>query len=154
MKSKAASVLMSLWSMEANSCLIFCLSGELLGHRDLVSGFSFCHHPAQTQLCASASHDGTIRFWDSDSRSFLKEHAAHQVRTDLSFDHHWRTRPEKTVTEKLPLSALEFSYSHWLVSFGQKPVGLWRWEGNYGLSLVPHWRDLQLLPRTKNHLLP
>ncbi|XP_024921222.1 gem-associated protein 5 isoform X2 [Cynoglossus semilaevis] len=52
--------------------------GELLGHRDLVSGFSFCHHPAQTQLCASASHDGTIRFWDSDSRSFLKEHAAHQ----------------------------------------------------------------------------
>ncbi|XP_035034293.2 gem-associated protein 5 isoform X1 [Hippoglossus stenolepis] len=54
------------------------LEGELVGHRDLVSGFSFCQHPGQNHLCVSSSNDGRIRYWDSSSKSLLKEHEAHQ----------------------------------------------------------------------------
>ncbi|XP_054481337.1 gem-associated protein 5 [Anoplopoma fimbria] len=61
--------------VSASSCRV---TGELVGHKDLVSGFSFCQHAGQSHLCVSSSNDGTIRFWDSDNRTLIKEHAAHQ----------------------------------------------------------------------------
>uniref|UniRef100_A0A3Q3WYD6 Uncharacterized protein n=1 Tax=Mola mola TaxID=94237 RepID=A0A3Q3WYD6_MOLML len=62
--------------VSAPSCRVV---GELVGHRDLVSGFSFCQHPGQSHLCVSSSSDGSVRFWDSDRKVLLREHAAHQV---------------------------------------------------------------------------
>lgn len=50
-----------------------------MGHRDLVSGFSFCQHPGQSHICVSSSSDGSVRFWDAASRLLIREHAAHQV---------------------------------------------------------------------------
>lgn len=61
-----------------------CFSGELVGHRDLVSGFSFCQHAGQNHICVSSSNDGSIFFWDSSTRVLLREHAAHQVSVDSS----------------------------------------------------------------------
>ncbi|XP_040929797.1 gem-associated protein 5 isoform X2 [Betta splendens] len=52
--------------------------GELVGHRDLVLGFSFCRHEGQNHMCVSASSDGSVRFWDSDLRSVTRELTAHQ----------------------------------------------------------------------------
>lgn len=54
-------------------------SGELVGHRDLVSGFSFSHHAGQSHICVSSSSDGSLRFWDAAVRSLIREYAAHQV---------------------------------------------------------------------------
>ncbi|KAI3373888.1 hypothetical protein L3Q82_022456, partial [Scortum barcoo] len=51
---------------------------ELVGHKDLVSGFSFCQHAGQSHICVSSSNDGSIRFWDSDNKALIREHAAHQ----------------------------------------------------------------------------
>ncbi|CAK6979066.1 gem-associated protein 5 [Scomber scombrus] len=59
----------------ASSCRV---SGELVGHKGLVSGFSFCQHAGQNHLCVSSSNDGNIRFWDSDSKTLIREHTAHQ----------------------------------------------------------------------------
>ncbi|XP_026226843.1 gem-associated protein 5 isoform X2 [Anabas testudineus] len=57
----------------------FCrVVGELVGHKDLVSGISFCQHAGQSHMCVSSSTDGSIRFWDSDSKALIREHAAHQ----------------------------------------------------------------------------
>lgn len=64
--------------------LLTASSGELVGHRDLVSGFSFCQHPGQNHICVSSSSDGSVRFWDSASRLLIREHAAHQVSTRLN----------------------------------------------------------------------
>ncbi|XP_068592685.1 gem-associated protein 5 isoform X2 [Cebidichthys violaceus] len=61
--------------VSASSCRV---TGELVGHKDLVSGFSFCQHAGQSHVCVSSSGDGAVRFWDSDSRSLIREHAAHQ----------------------------------------------------------------------------
>lgn len=57
-------------------------SGELVGHKDLVSGFSFCRHAGQSHICVSSSADGSVCFWDSDKKALIKEHAAHQVSVD------------------------------------------------------------------------
>ncbi|TKS83312.1 Gem-associated protein 5 [Collichthys lucidus] len=62
--------------VSASSCRVV---GELVGHKDLVSGFSFCQHAGQSHLCVSSSNDGSVRFWDSDSKVLIKEHAAHQT---------------------------------------------------------------------------
>ncbi|KAM3869078.1 gem-associated protein 5 [Diretmus argenteus] len=59
----------------ASSCRVV---GELVGHRDLVSSFSFCHHVGQSHVCVSSSTDGTIRFWDSEKKVLLRENASHQ----------------------------------------------------------------------------
>uniref|UniRef100_A0A673CB35 Gem (nuclear organelle) associated protein 5 n=1 Tax=Sphaeramia orbicularis TaxID=375764 RepID=A0A673CB35_9TELE len=59
----------------ASSCRV---KGELVGHKDLVSGFSFCQHAEQSHLCVSSSVDGNVRFWDSETRAVVKEHTAHQ----------------------------------------------------------------------------
>ncbi|XP_049896526.1 gem-associated protein 5 isoform X2 [Epinephelus moara] len=61
--------------VSASSCRVV---GELVGHRDLVSGFSFCQHAGQSHVCVSSSTDGSVRFWDSDNKVLLREHAAHQ----------------------------------------------------------------------------
>uniref|UniRef100_A0A665TTQ9 Uncharacterized protein n=1 Tax=Echeneis naucrates TaxID=173247 RepID=A0A665TTQ9_ECHNA len=53
--------------------------GELVGHKDLVSGFSFCQHEGQSHICVSSSNDGSVYFWDSNVKTLIKEHAAHQV---------------------------------------------------------------------------
>ncbi|XP_069051438.1 gem-associated protein 5 isoform X2 [Lepisosteus oculatus] len=52
--------------------------GELTGHRERVSGFTFCRYPGQEDLCASCSDDGTVKVWDSQKRALMKEHKAHQ----------------------------------------------------------------------------
>uniref|UniRef100_A0A7N8YHC7 Gem (nuclear organelle) associated protein 5 n=1 Tax=Mastacembelus armatus TaxID=205130 RepID=A0A7N8YHC7_9TELE len=64
--------------VSASTCRV---TGELVGHKDLVSGFSFCQHEGQSHICVSSSSDGSIRFWDSDTKALIKEHAAHQVST-------------------------------------------------------------------------
>uniref|UniRef100_A0A7N8WQZ1 Gem (nuclear organelle) associated protein 5 n=1 Tax=Mastacembelus armatus TaxID=205130 RepID=A0A7N8WQZ1_9TELE len=61
--------------VSASTCRV---TGELVGHKDLVSGFSFCQHEGQSHICVSSSSDGSIRFWDSDTKALIKEHAAHQ----------------------------------------------------------------------------
>ncbi|XP_041050023.1 gem-associated protein 5 [Carcharodon carcharias] len=52
--------------------------GELAGHTERVTGFTFCHHPGLTDTCASTSDDGTVKIWDIQTRAVLKEHTAHQ----------------------------------------------------------------------------
>ncbi|KAM4727035.1 gem-associated protein 5 [Anableps anableps] len=61
--------------VSAASCRV---TGELAGHRDLVSGFSFCQHPEQSHVCVSSSTDGSVHFWDSNNKTFISKHAAHQ----------------------------------------------------------------------------
>ncbi|XP_042354828.1 gem-associated protein 5 [Plectropomus leopardus] len=61
--------------VSASSCRVV---GELVGHKDLVSGFSFCQHAGQSHICVSSSTDGSVRFWDSDNKVLIREHAAHQ----------------------------------------------------------------------------
>uniref|UniRef100_A0A8C4H1X3 Gem (nuclear organelle) associated protein 5 n=1 Tax=Dicentrarchus labrax TaxID=13489 RepID=A0A8C4H1X3_DICLA len=60
----------------ASSCRVV---GELVGHKDLVSGFSFCQHAGQSHICVSSSNDGSVRFWDSDNKALIRENAAHQT---------------------------------------------------------------------------
>ncbi|KAJ8266854.1 hypothetical protein GJAV_G00135440 [Gymnothorax javanicus] len=52
--------------------------GELYGHKERVSGFAFCPHPGQDNICASTSDDGTVKIWDSNEKVALKEHKSHQ----------------------------------------------------------------------------
>ncbi|XP_074466018.1 gem-associated protein 5 isoform X2 [Sebastes fasciatus] len=61
--------------VSAASCRV---TGELVGHKDLVSGFSFCQHEGQSHICVSSSNDGSVRFWDSDNKVLIREDAAHQ----------------------------------------------------------------------------
>ncbi|KAM6984625.1 gem-associated protein 5 [Aplochiton taeniatus] len=62
-------------NVTASSCRAV---GELLGHKDRVSGFSFSHHAGQSHLCASCSDDGTVKFWDTQEQRLIKEHKSHQ----------------------------------------------------------------------------
>nr|XP_033783003.1 gem-associated protein 5 [Geotrypetes seraphini] len=52
--------------------------GELVGHSNRVSGFTFCHYPGQAHLCASSSDDGTVKIWDTQTKSVVTEHKLHQ----------------------------------------------------------------------------
>uniref|UniRef100_A0AAX7TL49 Anaphase-promoting complex subunit 4 WD40 domain-containing protein n=1 Tax=Astatotilapia calliptera TaxID=8154 RepID=A0AAX7TL49_ASTCA len=61
--------------VSVSSCRV---AGELVGHKDLVSGFSFCQHAGQSHICVSSSSDGSVRFWDSSSKTLIREHTAHQ----------------------------------------------------------------------------
>uniref|UniRef100_A0A667XLE8 Gem nuclear organelle associated protein 5 n=1 Tax=Myripristis murdjan TaxID=586833 RepID=A0A667XLE8_9TELE len=54
------------------------LWSELVGHKETVSGFSFCHHAGQSHMCVSGSGDGSVIFWDSDSRLSTRELSPHQ----------------------------------------------------------------------------
>ncbi|GCC39496.1 hypothetical protein chiPu_0023904, partial [Chiloscyllium punctatum] len=53
--------------------------GELAGHTERVTGFTFCQHPGLVDICASTSDDGTVKVWDIQTKSVLQEHSAHQV---------------------------------------------------------------------------
>ncbi|XP_015254322.1 PREDICTED: gem-associated protein 5 [Cyprinodon variegatus] len=61
--------------VSAASCRV---TGELAGHRDLVSGFSFCQHPEQSHICVSSSTDGSIIYWDSSKKTLISKNVAHQ----------------------------------------------------------------------------
>lgn len=71
------------------SSLVLCffffnlLSGELAGHKDVVSSFSFCQLAAQSHLCVSSSNDGTVRFWDANDKVLIREHTGHRVSVTL-----------------------------------------------------------------------
>ncbi|XP_048399577.1 gem-associated protein 5 isoform X2 [Stegostoma tigrinum] len=52
--------------------------GELAGHTERVTGFTFCQHPGLEDICASTSDDGTVKVWDIRTKSVLQEHSAHQ----------------------------------------------------------------------------
>ncbi|XP_075397994.1 gem-associated protein 5 isoform X3 [Tenrec ecaudatus] len=56
----------------------FRVIGELVGHTERVSGFTFSHHPGQYNLCASSSDDGTVKIWDVETKAVVTEHALHQ----------------------------------------------------------------------------
>lgn len=75
--------LIYLVEVSAASCRV---TGELTGHRDLVSGFSFCHHPEQSHICVSSSTDGSVCFWDSNNQTLIRKNAAHQSPTSSV---HW-----------------------------------------------------------------
>eukprot|EP00064_Thunnus_orientalis_P005982 superscaffoldBa00000603_g5996 len=62
--------------VSASSCRV---TGELVGHKGLVSGFAFCQHAGQSHICVSSSNDGNVLFWDSDNKTLIREHAAHQM---------------------------------------------------------------------------
>lgn len=53
--------------------------GELVGHTERVSGFTFSHHPGQYNLCATSSDDGTVKIWDVETKTVVTEHSLHQV---------------------------------------------------------------------------
>uniref|UniRef100_A0A8C6WLS4 Gem (nuclear organelle) associated protein 5 n=1 Tax=Neogobius melanostomus TaxID=47308 RepID=A0A8C6WLS4_9GOBI len=61
--------------VSASTCRVV---GELVGHRDLVSSFCFCPHTEQSHICVSSSCDGTVRFWDTETKGLLKEITTHQ----------------------------------------------------------------------------
>nr|XP_056716172.1 gem-associated protein 5 [Euleptes europaea] len=52
--------------------------GEIVGHTERVSGFSFCHYPGQSNYCASSSDDGTVKIWDLQTLAVVTEHTLHQ----------------------------------------------------------------------------
>ncbi|XP_004485370.2 gem-associated protein 5 isoform X2 [Dasypus novemcinctus] len=56
----------------------FRVIGELVGHTERVSGFTFSHHPGQYNLCATSSDDGTVKIWDIETKTVVTEHALHQ----------------------------------------------------------------------------
>ncbi|XP_076993601.1 gem-associated protein 5 isoform X2 [Tamandua tetradactyla] len=56
----------------------FRVIGELVGHTERVSGFTFSHHPGQYSLCATSSDDGTVKIWNVETKTVVAEHAVHQ----------------------------------------------------------------------------
>ncbi|XP_075066228.1 gem-associated protein 5 [Mixophyes fleayi] len=52
--------------------------GELVGHTDRVSSFAFSHYSGQSHLCASSSDDGSVKIWDTQTKSTVTEHKLHR----------------------------------------------------------------------------
>ncbi|XP_061007793.1 gem-associated protein 5 isoform X1 [Dama dama] len=72
----------------------FRVIGELVGHTEKVSGFTFCHHPGQYNLCATSSDDGTVKIWDVETKTVVTEHALHQHTISAL---HWSPRVKDLV---------------------------------------------------------
>nr|XP_014342172.1 PREDICTED: gem-associated protein 5 [Latimeria chalumnae] len=54
------------------------MRGELIGHTERVSGFTFSPHLGQPDLCATCSDDGTVKVWDVQTKAVINEHRVHQ----------------------------------------------------------------------------
>ncbi|KAM4039958.1 LOW QUALITY PROTEIN: gem-associated protein 5 [Anomaloglossus baeobatrachus] len=52
--------------------------GELVGHTERVSGFTFSQYSGQSHLCASSSDDGSVKVWDTQTKSLVTEHKLHR----------------------------------------------------------------------------
>uniref|UniRef100_H2ZXR1 Gem nuclear organelle associated protein 5 n=1 Tax=Latimeria chalumnae TaxID=7897 RepID=H2ZXR1_LATCH len=61
--------------------------GELIGHTERVSGFTFSPHLGQPDLCATCSDDGTVKVWDVQTKAVINEHRVHQTNTMTAL--HW-----------------------------------------------------------------
>ncbi|XP_048853566.1 gem-associated protein 5 isoform X1 [Brienomyrus brachyistius] len=110
--------------------------GELAGHRERVSGFTFCHHPGQENVCASASDDGTVKIWDIEQKVSLKDHKAHQSTITAL---HWSPVQKDLV-----------------VSGDEKGIIICYWHNrNETLSFFPEPRNIFCLscsPHNENHI--
>ncbi|KAG8438880.1 hypothetical protein GDO86_005173 [Hymenochirus boettgeri] len=84
--SRASDAAGSLFGFAARNCICLLhinpqepgLYGELAGHTDRVSSFAFSHFSGQTHLCASSSDDGTVKVWDTQTKSIVTEHKLHR----------------------------------------------------------------------------
>ncbi|KAI4880888.1 hypothetical protein NFI96_029768 [Prochilodus magdalenae] len=52
--------------------------GELSGHTERVSGFAFCQHDGEENVCATSSDDRSVKIWDIEKKAVVAEHTAHQ----------------------------------------------------------------------------
>ncbi|XP_062868196.1 gem-associated protein 5 [Trichomycterus rosablanca] len=110
--------------------------GELSGHTERVSGFAFCQHDGQENVCASSSDDKTVKIWDTEQKVVLAEHTAHQNTISAI---HW-SPVEKAL----------------LVSGDEKGVVVCYWFGrNDSRSFFPEPRTIFCLscsPHNENHV--
>ncbi|XP_044306963.1 gem-associated protein 5 isoform X3 [Varanus komodoensis] len=68
--------------------------GELVGHTERVSGFSFCPYPGQNYYCASSADDGAVKIWNTQTLTVVMEHALHQNTISAL---HWSPRVKDLV---------------------------------------------------------
>ncbi|KAF5892297.1 gem-associated protein 5 isoform X2 [Clarias magur] len=110
--------------------------GELRGHTERVSGFSFCGHDGQEDVCASSSDDKSVKIWDSEQRLLLEEHHVHQNTISAL---HWSPKQKAL-----------------LVSGDEKGVVVCHWFGRGDTrSFFPEPRTIFCLscsPHTENHV--
>ncbi|XP_007423364.1 gem-associated protein 5 isoform X2 [Python bivittatus] len=68
--------------------------GELIGHTERVSGFTFCPYPGQNYYCASSSDDGVVKIWNAQTLTVMMEHTLHQNTISAL---HWSPRTKDLV---------------------------------------------------------
>ncbi|KAM3844618.1 gem-associated protein 5 isoform 2-T2 [Vipera latastei] len=68
--------------------------GELIGHTERVSGFTFCPYPGQNYYCASSSDDGIVKIWNIQTLTVMMEHTLHQNTISAL---HWSPRAKDLV---------------------------------------------------------
>ncbi|KAL7985852.1 hypothetical protein Chor_011018 [Crotalus horridus] len=68
--------------------------GELIGHTERVSGFTFCPYPGQNYYCASSSDDGIVKIWNVQTLTVMMEHTLHQNTISAL---HWSPRAKDLV---------------------------------------------------------
>ncbi|XP_026540805.1 gem-associated protein 5-like [Notechis scutatus] len=68
--------------------------GELIGHTERVSGFTFCPYPGQHYYCASSSDDGAVKIWNVQTLTVMMEHTLHQNTISAL---HWSPRAKDLI---------------------------------------------------------
>uniref|UniRef100_A0A8C6XMD1 Gem nuclear organelle associated protein 5 n=1 Tax=Naja naja TaxID=35670 RepID=A0A8C6XMD1_NAJNA len=68
--------------------------GELIGHTERVSGFTFCPYPGQNYYCASSSDDGAVKIWNVQTLTVMMEHTLHQNTISAL---HWSPRAKDLI---------------------------------------------------------